>query len=127
MLPGVASFEVTRQMTAGSNWPISVLSSAFGPHLDSRKLHMAICVGYLEANEQDVPATLTVTGLVSPKAKWQSFEERWPRALRTDGLTAFSGRDFIQGTGAFSGVWLGECRSADRVSSRRSAGWPPNR
>jgi hypothetical protein len=65
---------------------------------------MAICVGYLEANERDVPATLTVTGLVSPKAKWQSFEERWPRALRAEGLTAFSGRDFIQGTREFSGL-----------------------
>jgi hypothetical protein len=75
---------------------------------------MAICVGYLEANEQDVPATLTVTGLVSPKAKWQSFEARWPRALRTEGLTAFSGRGFIQGTGEFSGR-LGEPERRSRL------------
>jgi len=101
-------------MIAGSNWPVSVLGSAFGPHLDSRKLNMAICVGYLQANEQDVPATLTVTGLVSPKASWQSFEERWPRALRAEGLTVFSGRDFIQGTGEFSG-WLGQPERQTRL------------
>jgi hypothetical protein len=101
-------------MIAGSNWPISVLGSAFGPHLDARKLNMAICVGYLEANERDVPATLTVTGLVAPKAKWQSFEERWPRALRAEGLTAFSGRDFIQGGGEFS-EWLGQPERRSRL------------
>jgi len=102
-------------MSAGSNWPISVLSSAFGPHLDSRKLNMAICVGYLEANEWDAPATLTVTGLVSPKARWQSFEDRWPRALRAEGLNAFSGRDFIQGTGEFSAGWMGNAGRRSRL------------
>jgi hypothetical protein len=61
---------------------------------------MAICVAYLEASRQD--ATLTVVGLVSPKARWQSFEERWPRALRAEGLTSFNGRAYIQGTREFS-------------------------
>jgi hypothetical protein len=76
---------------------------------------MAICVGYLEANERDEPATLTVTGLVSPKARWQSFEDRWPRALRAERLTAFSGRDFIQGTGEFSGGWMGDAERRSRL------------
>ena len=90
-------------MSAVSNWPAAVLASAFGTHYDSRKLSMAICVAYLEASHQD--ATLTVAGLVSPKARWQSFEERWPRALRAEGLTSFNGRAFIQGTGEFSNGW----------------------
>lgn len=102
-------------MTARSAWPINVLASAFGPHLDSRRLSMAICVGYLEANERDAPAALTVTGLVSPKVCWQSFEDRWPRALRAQGLTAFSGRDFVQGTGEFSGGWMGNAERRSRL------------
>jgi len=73
---------------------------------------MAICVGYLEANRQD--ATLTVAGLVSPKARWQSFEERWPRVLRGEGLTSFNGRAFIEGTGEFSNGW-----SVDAARRRR--------
>jgi len=72
-------------MSAVSNWPAAVLASAFGTHYESQKLTMAICVAYLEARGQDT--TLTVAGLVSPKARWQSFEERWPRALRAEGLT----------------------------------------
>jgi hypothetical protein len=76
---------------------------------------MAICVGYLEANERDAPAALTVTGLVSPKVCWQSFEDRWPRALRAQGLTAFSGRDFVQGTGEFSGGWMGNAERRSRL------------
>src|SRR5215831_5789017 len=87
----------------GSNWPTAVLTTAFGQHDESRKLHMAVCAGYLEANTLDTPATLTVAGLVSPKAQWQVFEERWARALHLEGLTAFNGRDFIQRTGEFSG------------------------
>jgi hypothetical protein len=90
-------------MSAVSNWPAAVLASAFGTHDDSQKLTMAICVAYLEASRQD--ATLTVAGLVSPKARWQSFEERWPRALRAEGLTSFNGRAFIQATGEFSNGW----------------------
>jgi hypothetical protein len=90
-------------MSAVSNWPAAVLASAFGTHYDSQKLTMAICVAYLEASRQD--ATLTVAGLVSPKARWQSFEERWPRALRAEGLTTFNGRAFIQGTGEFANGW----------------------
>ena len=96
-------------MSAVSNWPAAVLGSAFGIHYDSHKLTMAICVGYLEASRQD--ATLTVAGLVSPKARWQSFEERWPRALRAEGLTSFNGRAFIEGTGEFSDGW---CLDAGR-------------
>ena len=109
-------------MIAGSNWPISVLGSAFGPHLDARKLNMAICVGYLEANEQDVPATLTVTGLVSPKASWQSFEERWPRALRAEGLSAFSARDLVHGAGEFSSRWIDD--ASRREHRLTHGGWP---
>jgi hypothetical protein len=90
-------------MSAVSNWPAAVLASAFGTHYDSQKLTMAICVAYLEASRQD--ATLTVAGLVSPKARWQSFEERWPRALRAEGLTSFNGHAFVQGTGEFSNGW----------------------
>jgi len=99
-------------MSAVSNWPAAVLGSAFGIPYDSHKLTMAICVGYLEASRQD--ATLTVAGLVSPKARWQSFEERWPRALRAEGLTSFNGRDFIEGTGEFSNGW-----SLDHARRRR--------
>jgi hypothetical protein len=117
MLPGIASSKVTRQMIAGSNWPISVLGSAFGPHLDARKLNMAICVGYLEAHEQDVPGTLTVMGLVSPKPRWQSFEARWPRALRSEGLVSFSARDFIQNTGEFSGTSPGQTERSRLIAA----------
>jgi hypothetical protein len=65
---------------------------------------MAVCVGYLEANSHQTPDTMTVIGLVSSKARWQAFEERWPHALHAEGLTAFNGRDFIQRTGEFSNV-----------------------
>ena len=114
-------------MTAGSNWPISVLSSAFGPHLDSRKLNMAICVGYLEANEQDVPATLTVTGLVSPKAKWQSFEDTLAASASGRGADRVQRRATSSRARANFQASAGCSRNADRVSSRRSAGWPPTR
>jgi len=90
-------------MSAVSNWPAAVLASAFGTRYESQKLAMAICVAYLEASGHD--ATLTVAGLVSPKARWQSFEERWPRALRAEGLTSFNGRAFIQSSGEFSSGW----------------------
>ena len=72
---------------------------------------MAVCVGYLEAQAHHTPDTMTVIGLVSPKARWQAFEERWPQALHAEGLTAFSGRDFIQRIGAFSRGWQGDRRA----------------
>jgi hypothetical protein len=72
---------------------------------------MAVCVGYLEANAHHTPDTLTVIGLVSPKARWQAFEERWPHALHAERLTAFSGRDFIQQTGEFMQGWPGDRRA----------------
>ena len=90
-------------MSAVSNWPAGALASAFGSHDGSQTVTMAICVGYLEASHQDT--TMTVAGLVSPKARWQSFEERWPRVLRAEGLTSFDGRAFIQSTGEFSDGW----------------------
>lgn len=100
-------------MSAVSNWPAAVLSSAFGAHSESQKVAMAICVGYLEASRQD--ATLTVSGLVSPKARWQSFEERWPRVLRGEGLTSFNGRAFIEGTGEFSNGWSDDAARRRRL------------
>ena len=102
-------------MTPGSNWPSAVLASAFGPHHQARAISMAVCVGYFEAFERDMAPTLTVTGLVSPKARWQSFEERWPRALRTEGLTAFNARDFIRCSGEFSGEWSADAERRSRL------------
>jgi hypothetical protein len=69
---------------------------------------MAICVGYFEKSDVvDSTRTFTVAGYVSPKARWRFFEERWPRALRAEGLTAFSGQEFIGSTGEFAGGWSG--------------------
>ena len=67
---------------------------------------MAICVGYFEENDAVPPGRLTVSGLVSQKVRWQALEERWPRVLRGEDVTAFSGRDFIRGAGEFSTGWL---------------------
>jgi hypothetical protein len=74
---------------------------------------MAICVAYLE-NSSNGPTALTVSGLVSQKIRWQSFEERWPRVLRADGLTSFRGCDFVQRTGEFSNGHLGGAESRAR-------------
>ena len=68
---------------------------------------MAICVGYFEREQSGAsPSMVTVAGYVSTKARWRYFEERWPRALRAEHLTAFSGQDFARGTGEFSSGWI---------------------
>ena len=68
---------------------------------------MAICVGYFEADQPAAtPTTLTVAGFVSSKDRWRYFDERWPKVLRHEGLMAFNGHDFMQGTGEFATGWI---------------------
>jgi len=100
--------------SGSSNWPAAVLASAFGPYGDPQKLSMAICVAYLENSANGVADTLTVAGLVSPKSRWHSFEERWPRVLRGAGMTYFSGRDFVQRAGECSNGHIGDSDSRAR-------------
>jgi hypothetical protein len=69
---------------------------------------MTICVGYFEAEPPDAVGAFTVAGLVSPKTRWRDFDERWPRALRHEGVAAFGGRDFRQGTGEFGAGWAND-------------------
>jgi hypothetical protein len=102
-------------MVIESNWPVAVLASAFGPRRDPGRLNMAICVGYFEPAESDVSGTVTVAGFVAEKPRWQSFEERWPRTLRNEGLTAFSGRDFVRAAGAFANGWTGNVTRRSRL------------
>lgn len=88
------------------NWPVGLLASAYSPYHDPQRLTMAICVGYFEAGQPpDAPAAITVAGLISPKARWRYFDERWPRVLRHEGLAAFNGQDFIHGTREFTAGW----------------------
>jgi hypothetical protein len=88
-----------------SNWPVALLASAYLPEEHSQEMLMAICVGYFEPRVASNPATLTVSGYVSEKKRWRAFEEKWPRALRSEGITAFRGVDFITNTGEFSSGW----------------------
>ncbi len=76
---------------------------------------MAICVSYLEPAESDLSGTVTVAGFVAEKPRWQSFEERWPRTLRNEGLNAFSGRDFVRAAGAFVNGWTGNVTRRSRL------------
>jgi hypothetical protein len=88
-----------------SNWPVALLASAYLPKGDCQELLMAICIGYFEAQVDGTSATLTVSGYVSEKNRWRMFEEKWPRALRSEGITAFNGVDFIRNTGEFASGW----------------------
>ena len=88
------------------NWPVGLLASAYWPSHDPQRLTMAICVGYFEGNDsRESTRTFTVSGYVSPKARWRFFEERWPRALRAEDLASFDGKDFIESTGQFASGW----------------------
>jgi hypothetical protein len=75
------------------------------PEEDWQELLMAICIAYFEPQVAGKPAMLTVSGYVSEKSRWRAFEEKWPRALRSEGITAFSGADFISNAGEFSFGW----------------------
>ena len=78
---------------------------------------MAICVGYFQEDHTHA-GTVTVAGYVSPKARWRFFDERWPRALRAEGLTAFNGLDYIRSTGEFAQGWHDdESRRARLIST----------
>jgi len=69
---------------------------------------MAICVGYFEGTDsRDTVGRCTVAGFVAPKARWRFFEDKWARALHGEGLTAFSGRDFLAVSGEYAG-WKGD-------------------
>jgi len=94
----------------GSTWPIAVLTSAFCPDFDPQRLAMAMCVGYFDGRKTGAPATFTVAGYVSSKARWREFEARWSRALRHEALTAFSAHDFSRGTGEFATGWDDDAR-----------------
>jgi hypothetical protein len=89
------------------NWPASLLASAYWPVHDSQGLAMAICVGYFEvAGPAASPRAATVAGLIAPKARWRHFDERWPRVLHHEGLSAFNGCDLAQGRGEFGAGWV---------------------
>lgn len=66
---------------------------------------MAICVGFFGNNDSG-EAIFSVAGYVSPKARWRFFEERWPRALRAEGLSSFNGQEFILSRGPFATDWI---------------------
>ena len=88
------------------NWPVSLLASAYEAYHEPPSVTMAICVGYFEAQATGTAPTMTtVSGYVSTKVRWRSLEERWPRILRHEGLTAFNGQDFVDAAGEFSAGW----------------------
>lgn len=90
----------------GATWPIAVLTSAFCPEFDPQRLAMAMCVGYFGGGtSREEPATFSVSGFVSSKARWREFETRWSRALRHEGLTAFNADDFLNEAGEFASGW----------------------
>ena len=77
---------------------------------------MAIAIGYFEATETaGAPSRLTVCGYVSSKSRWRLFEQRWPRVLRQEGLTAFSIRDLSRSTGEFAAGWRDNRTRAERL------------
>ena len=86
------------------NWPVSVLAFPHWRAQYPQHQTMAICVGYFEGNDsRDTIGRFTVAGFVAANTRWRSFEERWTRALRAEGLTRFGGRDFVSASGEFSG------------------------
>src|ERR1700694_2148249 len=94
-------------MSRDPNWPVGLLASAYWSHDCAQRLTMTICVGYFEASQPGTaPATMTVSGYVSPKDRWRYLDERWPRVLRHEGLAAFNGQDFARGTGEFAAGWV---------------------
>lgn len=94
-------------MAPTAAWPVGLLASAFHADVNPQRLAMAICVGYFEDDQSGTdPRTVTVAGYVSSKARWRSFDERWPRALRAERLAAFSAVDFLRGTGEFASGWI---------------------
>ena len=74
------------------------------PDFDQR-LAMAMCVGYFDGTATGNPASFTVAGYVSSKARWREFEARWSRTLRREALDAFNARDFLRRTGEFAIGW----------------------
>jgi hypothetical protein len=89
-----------------SNWPAGLLASNFWQNDDPQRLAMAIANGYFEMTETaGVPPRLTVCGYVSSKSRWRLLEQRWPRVLRQEGLSAFNVRDLSRGTGEYASGW----------------------
>ncbi len=108
-----------------ATWPAAILTSAFSPDFDPHTLTMAICVGYFEPDVAE-PQTITVSGLVSSKARWRQFEDEWTRTLRHHGLGSFSGRDLMRRARAFADGWSDPLRrkalldSLTRVADRHT-------
>ena len=71
---------------------------------------MAMCVGYFDGMATGAPASFTVAGYVSSKARWREFETKWSRALRREPLNAFNAHDFSRGTGEFAAGWDDEAK-----------------
>ncbi len=92
-------------MIRNPNWPTGLLASAYWPTHDLQKHTMAICIGYFEAH-QSGERVFTVAGYVASKARWRFLDERWPRALRAEGLSSFNGQQFVRGSGGFSTGWV---------------------
>src|SRR5262249_33811899 len=85
------------------NWPVSVLTFPHWRAQYPQRQALAICVGYFEGSDsRETTGRFTVAGFVAAKTRWRSFEDRWTRALRAEGLTRFAGRDFMSASGDFS-------------------------
>jgi len=93
-------------MTTTANWPVALLASSYVPQSNPQKLAMTICVGYFGDEQADQnPRTVTVAGYVASKARWRMFDQRWPRVLRAERLTAFNADQFLRGFGEFASGW----------------------
>jgi len=77
-------------MSHASNWPVGLLSSAYGFERGDGDVTMAICAAYFRHEPANGDGLVRVVGLVAPKARWRFFEERWLRALRAAGLEGLS-------------------------------------
>ncbi|MEQ1727909.1 MAG: hypothetical protein ABL982_05965 [Vicinamibacterales bacterium] len=111
-------------MRSTTFWPVGLLSSAFQADVNRQSVAMAICVGYFVADEAGAGyGDITVAGYVSSKARWRQFDERWPRELQREQLTAVDGAQFLDAAGERASGWLNDPQRQIRVvrSLRRVA------